>query len=383
MNKLLLCFHSTNSLPFSSDTTDSTQYPGRSAQIRHGPRSNLYPTEPHLSGLTISEAHKHLPTPLSHHPTMSTTGSFNAKNPTIKRILKEASELSHLPTTDYAAAPLESNFFEWHFTLRGPPSPSPYASGLYHGRIILPPTYPLRPPSFRFLTPSGRFEPNREICLSISGHHEESWQPAWGIRTALVAIRAFMESEAKGQVGGVDASVEARMRYARESRGWKCPGCGGRSCEDIMKDREKDVEDSGANGDNVETGETVPEELKLGYREELGKGGEKLSSNDGGAVRKLQAASHATEDFSAPASRSDSAGAAVVESRISRHTEKGPVVSDVRPAPLPSPTRTTAPHQSVQRRPQPRDSSNRLDIAIAVLAVALALMLMRKLAYYL
>lgn len=37
------------------------------------------------------------------------------------------------------------------------------------------------------MTPSGRFEANREICLSISGHHEETWQPAWGVRTALVA----------------------------------------------------------------------------------------------------------------------------------------------------------------------------------------------------
>jgi len=45
---------------------------------------------------------------------------------------------------------------------------------------------------FRFLTPSARFEVNRDICLSMSGHHEETWQPAWGIRTALVALRAFM-----------------------------------------------------------------------------------------------------------------------------------------------------------------------------------------------
>jgi ubiquitin-conjugating enzyme E2 J1 len=37
------------------------------------------------------------------------------------------------------------------------------------------------------MTPNGRFEANREICLSISGHHEETWQPAWGIRTAVVA----------------------------------------------------------------------------------------------------------------------------------------------------------------------------------------------------
>ena len=100
--------------------------------------------------------------------------------------VREAQEISTAPSPDYTATPLESDLFEWHFTFRGPPN-SVYGDGIYHGRIVLPPTYPLRPPSFRFVTPSGRFEANREICLSISGHHEETWQPAWGVRTALVA----------------------------------------------------------------------------------------------------------------------------------------------------------------------------------------------------
>lgn len=104
----------------------------------------------------------------------------------VENKVREAAEMSNSPSGDYTAEPLESDLFEWHFTLRGPPN-SVYSEGLYHGRIVLPPTYPLRPPSFRFTTPSGRFEANREICLSISGHHEETWQPAWGIRTAIVA----------------------------------------------------------------------------------------------------------------------------------------------------------------------------------------------------
>src|SRR5205809_1402819 len=141
---------------------------------------------------------------------------------TLRRLMKDAQELSSAsssPSPYFHAHPVsDSNFFDWHFTLAGPPEPSPYANGIYHGRIILPPQYPLRPPSFRFLTPSGRFEVNREICLSISGHHEETWQPAWGLRTALVALRAFMGGEAKGQVGGMEAEAAVRERLARESR---------------------------------------------------------------------------------------------------------------------------------------------------------------------
>ncbi|MCJ1339726.1 hypothetical protein MMC09_005016 [Bachmanniomyces sp. S44760] len=201
---------------------------------------------------------------------------FNTKSPTIKRILRESLELSQSPDPTISASPLESNLFEWHFTLSGPPS-TPYASGIYHGRIILPPTYPLRPPSFRFLTPSGRFETNREICLSISGHHEESWQPAWGIRTALCAIRAFMAGEAKGQLGGLEMDEKGRNRLASESRRWRCSSCGGKTCEEILGEVEKEVKEreeyTGVKASNGSSSmeESIPVELSLGYRDELGK----------------------------------------------------------------------------------------------------------------
>ncbi|ERS95739.1 ubiquitin-conjugating enzyme E2 J1 [Sporothrix schenckii 1099-18] len=195
------------------------------------------------------------------------TSRRNAKSPTIRRILREAQELAASPSADLAAAPLETDLFEWHFTLRGPPN-SVYSEGIYHGRIVLPPTYPLRPPSFRFSTPSGRFEANREICLSISGHHEETWQPAWGLRTALVALRSFMETDPKGQVGGVEASDMVRRRLAIESASFVCTGCGGRTNAAIL---EASAAEEAAAGGSAATKEAdvVPAELKLVFRDEL------------------------------------------------------------------------------------------------------------------
>nr|CDP25204.1 Putative ubiquitin-conjugating enzyme E2 J1 [Podospora anserina S mat+] len=216
------------------------------------------------------------------------TPKINSKSPTIRRILKEAQELTNHPSPFFLASPLETDLFEWHFTLLGPPS-SPYENGLYHGRINLPPSYPLRPPSFRFLTPSGRFEVNREICLSISGHHEETWQPAWGIRTALVALRSFMETDVKGQLGGLEAGSEVRRRLAGESRGWVCGvGCsigqGGRRNEEVMGEHVKMCREMGV----VEQGEKVPEELKMGWRDEMGeKGKEKETESDGEETARL------------------------------------------------------------------------------------------------
>jgi ubiquitin-conjugating enzyme E2 J1 len=158
-------------------------------------------------------------------------------SPSTRRLLKESTDLHKNPSPYFTAGPVdESNLHDWHFTLAGPPSPSPYAGGLYHGRITFPPTYPLRPPSFRFLTPSARFEVNREICLSISGHHEETWQPAWGVRTALLAIRSeIFGSESKGQVGGMEGSETLRREYARLSREWMCRECGVEN-EGIMRE---------------------------------------------------------------------------------------------------------------------------------------------------
>jgi len=197
------------------------------------------------------------------------TPKFNSKSPTIKRILREAQELSSSPSQDYHAAPAsDSDLFDWHFTLRGPPS-SAFAGGIYHGRIVLPPTYPLRPPMFRFLNPSGRFEVNREICLSISGHHEESWMPAWGVRTALVALRSFMETDPKGQLGGMECSKEERERLAKQSVNWKCGMCG-RSNGEIMHEAEEAASAS-EQKDGPPKVEEIPKELSLGWKDEMGK----------------------------------------------------------------------------------------------------------------
>lgn len=64
----------------------------------------------------------------------------------VKRILKEVAELAvegDRPGALFTAAPLETDLFEMHFTVRGPPETA-FEGGLYHGRILLPPEYPLK-----------------------------------------------------------------------------------------------------------------------------------------------------------------------------------------------------------------------------------------------
>ena len=150
--------------------------------------------------------------------------SYNLRSPAVKRLMREAQEL-HNPTSDYGAKPLDDNLFEWHFTFRGP-ADTDFEGGYYHGRIILPPEYPMKPPSIMLLNPNGRFELHKKICLSISGYHPESWQPSWSIRTAILAIIAFMPSKGEGAIGALDYTSEERKILAKKSRLYSCPSCG-------------------------------------------------------------------------------------------------------------------------------------------------------------
>ena len=125
----------------------------------------------------------------------------------------------------YRPQPLEKHFqtknvslfqddiFEWYFAIRGPRD-SDFEGGIYLGRLTLPPDYPLAPPSFTMLTRSGRFETGVRICLSISSFHADLWSPSWSVRSALLALAAFMPTPAGGAVGGVEGWPSEEVKAA-------------------------------------------------------------------------------------------------------------------------------------------------------------------------
>lgn len=75
----------------------------------------------------------------------------------------------------YAKANNE-NLLDVHYVIKGPKD-TVYEGGLYHGRLVFPPEYPMKPPSVLMITPNGRFEVNKRICFSFSDYHPESWNP--------------------------------------------------------------------------------------------------------------------------------------------------------------------------------------------------------------
>lgn len=153
----------------------------------------------------------------------ATMSQWKSSNPTVKRILKEVEEMRKNPSDLFRAWPLEGDIFEWHFTLRGPLD-TPYARGLYHGRLQLPTDWPFKPPDLFFMTPSGRFELDTKICLSITSYHPETYQPV-SISQVLEAVIVHFCEEGNGSIGAVNASAERREQLALESWNWRCKSC--------------------------------------------------------------------------------------------------------------------------------------------------------------
>ena len=180
-----------------------------------------------------------------------------------------------------------------------------------------------------------------------------------------------MEGEAKGQVGGLDMGEEGRKRLAKESRGWRCVGCGGRSNEDVLREVDEEVKRL---GEGVEVGErkkeVVPEGLRLGYRDEWGKKEEgKLTATASGSN-----APSSSQDPRAPL-------ASATHPLPSQSTSVQPTLSSQ--ALIPSTAPSTRPTMTTQPQPQLLSSSQQgvppwVDKAIVGILISLAIMLLKK-----
>ena len=134
-----------------------------------------------------------------------------------RRLQKEARAFAKSPLQDptIIAVPNESNILEWHYVLEGGKG-TPYEGGYYHGKLIFPKEYPLKPPSVIMLTPSGRFQPNRRLCLSMSDFHPETWNPMWSVSTILTGLYSFMVGK-DPTLGSIESSDTTKRNLARQS----------------------------------------------------------------------------------------------------------------------------------------------------------------------
>lgn len=131
------------------------------------------------------------------------------------RLAKEAAMLEREPTPLIKARPSPDDVYTFHYAIEGPPD-TPYQGGVYHGVLIFPREYPFKPPRIQMWTPSGRFEVKRDLCLTVSSFHPETWKPSWSARTVLLGLQSFM-AEAAGTAGSVESTLGEKRSHAKRS----------------------------------------------------------------------------------------------------------------------------------------------------------------------
>jgi ubiquitin-conjugating enzyme E2 J2 len=133
----------------------------------------------------------------------------------VQRLQKELRLLAKDPLPSIIARPDTKNILVWHYVLEGDAS-SEYAGGTYHGKITFPSQYPFRPPAIVMVTPSGRFQSNTRLCLSMSDYHPESWNPSWSVASILTGLQSFFY-ENTATTGSVKCSARERQKLAAAS----------------------------------------------------------------------------------------------------------------------------------------------------------------------
>jgi ubiquitin-conjugating enzyme E2 J1 len=192
-----------------------------------------------------------------------------------------------------------------------------------------------------------------------------------------------MDTDAKGQLGGIECSKDAREKMAKESHVWKCPACA-KSNADIMIEREVLVQDI-ENKQGKRKEEEIPEELRLAYRDELGNKSEQSGDASRENSKTLDASPEdtTTAPASIPPPATPATKSVTWSSPSSSSSSSSSLPSSASSStPPPRPTRAT---QAARPVPQPaQNSPDRslalIDTFIYGIVAALLFMVLKKFA---
>ncbi|KAG0262157.1 hypothetical protein BG011_000277 [Mortierella polycephala] len=112
-----------------------------------------------------------------------------------RRMLKEYLAIQHNATSrphlELLEPVQEDDLLHWQAILLGT-TESSYEGGRFRLDIVIPSSYPMQPPTIRFLTrichPNVHFKTG-EICLDIL---KSEWAPSWTLESVCVAISSLL-----------------------------------------------------------------------------------------------------------------------------------------------------------------------------------------------
>ncbi len=133
-----------------------------------------------------------------------------------KRIQNELKMIQKDPLESIDIYPDPDDVRLWYFLIRGPDD-TDYKGGWYIGKLVLSDNYPATPVDFYMLTPNGRFDTEKKICLTISSYHSDQWSPIWSIQKILGAFLSVMTSDFDTGISHIKQTPVERNRLANAS----------------------------------------------------------------------------------------------------------------------------------------------------------------------
>ena len=134
-----------------------------------------------------------------------------------RRLLKEYKQLVEDAPEGIQAGPVdEGDLLRWEALIDGPEG-SPYEGGVFRAILEFPPSYPMQPPTMRFVSPV--FHPNigadGKVCISILHapgddplHYEsrsERWSAAQSVEKVLLSVMSMLAEPNDESPANVDA----------------------------------------------------------------------------------------------------------------------------------------------------------------------------------
>ena len=110
----------------------------------------------------------------------------------------------------------KDNSLIWYCLIIGQKE-TPYHGGHYVYKVVHSPKYPAEPPDYYFLTPSGRYEVDKKICLTNSSYHKGEWSSTWNIKTILISFYSIFLDENEHGISHRHDSHEICKNLAKKS----------------------------------------------------------------------------------------------------------------------------------------------------------------------
>jgi ubiquitin-protein ligase len=144
------------------------------------------------------------------------------KQSTVNRLTKELAELSSNPPDNSTVSIVGDNLAHWALNVVGPVG-TPYEGGSFQLSIVVPDTYPFKPPEIKFVTriyhPNVKTE-DGSICADV---YQTNWAPTLNIRFVIEAILSILmqpnaDTAVEPEIAQLMLSDEAA--YLASARDW-------------------------------------------------------------------------------------------------------------------------------------------------------------------